>query len=562
MHWIPLKKLWLPLLLLLMFRGSLSAAETAPQVIVLHNEISNLKNEMEVAFTLLDAHQRFADDIAIDQVNLTISRQNFSQIGTFETRPSERFLGKRVMLLFNTDTTSVVKLGDCAEVEAEVDLLQPLFWNVRDDLVGSIDTSVEVSVTDYDIRHFTHLGFSAGRAEIEETLCALPAISTQPDDNCLFDATYGLLSEFRDHIHRTQGEKGGDLIIFAPEPVTEATSDQDLLGERPISPCSGRTLREVVEFARTLGVRIHTIPISYPPTGTFEVEIDHGFDNLNALSIETGGLRMQESSFFNLPDTLAQFKTGYTHASTVTFDLRSPDLELLADETYVGRLIVIGEQDGEPVELAQTFTIRPERDLLPTQGSGFLKANLPLLFLIGGGVSLLSTGWFVYQAREEQRRQPLAKETSSRRHQPDTRKKERRGRMAWSSKRLSQETVDPIHEAWLKIEQSTTPSRVGEIQKISHFPYTIGREGCDLTLQDQNHAISRHHATIRTIQGILHIRDEKSANGTYVNGEPVEPYTETRLTDVRSSIRIGNHTTLLIAATREKLEAAADDKDV
>lgn len=55
--------------------------------------------------------------------------------------------------------------------------------------------------------------------------------------------------------------------------------------------------------------------------------------------------------------------------------------------------------------------------------------------------------------------------------------------------------------------------------EIGAEPVTIGREGCDINLDDQT--VSRHHATVREIGEGVTITDEGSTNGTLVNGRSI-----------------------------------------
>lgn len=102
--------------------------------------------------------------------------------------------------------------------------------------------------------------------------------------------------------------------------------------------------------------------------------------------------------------------------------------------------------------------------------------------------------------------------------------------------------------------------------------FTIGREGCDITLSDSE--VSRRHAAIQIAAGELSIEDLGSTNGTLVNGERISerrslregdevqigstvwrlraPAGATRLSDVPSgATSLSQTTTLRPAATPE-----------
>jgi predicted component of type VI protein secretion system len=81
------------------------------------------------------------------------------------------------------------------------------------------------------------------------------------------------------------------------------------------------------------------------------------------------------------------------------------------------------------------------------------------------------------------------------------------------------------------IEQK--PSQGAEHPLESGF--TIGREGCDITLADSE--VSRRHAAIQIAAGELSIEDLGSTNGTLVNGERI---TERRSLREGDEVQIGS----------------------
>ncbi len=64
---------------------------------------------------------------------------------------------------------------------------------------------------------------------------------------------------------------------------------------------------------------------------------------------------------------------------------------------------------------------------------------------------------------------------------------------------------------------------LGLEREVDRVPFTIGRQGADLTVADPS--VSRLHATL-TVEGSRFVlRDRQSTNGTFVEGERVEEAT-------------------------------------
>ncbi len=85
------------------------------------------------------------------------------------------------------------------------------------------------------------------------------------------------------------------------------------------------------------------------------------------------------------------------------------------------------------------------------------------------------------------------------------------------------------------------------VQRVTRFPYTIGREGCDLTISGDRH-ISRRHAQISYEDGIFYLLDFGSSNGTFVNEARVEANKPTPLSsDIGAQIRLGKTTLISFA---------------
>jgi S-DNA-T family DNA segregation ATPase FtsK/SpoIIIE len=61
---------------------------------------------------------------------------------------------------------------------------------------------------------------------------------------------------------------------------------------------------------------------------------------------------------------------------------------------------------------------------------------------------------------------------------------------------------------------------LGLEREVDRLPFTIGRQGADLTVPDPS--VSRLHATLTVEGGRFVLRDRQSTNGTFVEGERVE----------------------------------------
>ena len=59
----------------------------------------------------------------------------------------------------------------------------------------------------------------------------------------------------------------------------------------------------------------------------------------------------------------------------------------------------------------------------------------------------------------------------------------------------------------------------GERVVLDREEVTVGREGCDITLND--HQVSRRHLALRPAGNDLHVQDLGSSNGTLVNGHRI-----------------------------------------
>src|SRR6185369_16401607 len=67
------------------------------------------------------------------------------------------------------------------------------------------------------------------------------------------------------------------------------------------------------------------------------------------------------------------------------------------------------------------------------------------------------------------------------------------------------------------------PGEKPEQIELSQLPFTVGRnESCDYQIVSSR--VSREHAEITREAGVLKIRDLKSTNGTFVNGERIDQH--------------------------------------
>lgn len=84
--------------------------------------------------------------------------------------------------------------------------------------------------------------------------------------------------------------------------------------------------------------------------------------------------------------------------------------------------------------------------------------------------------------------------------------------------------------------------------EITHYPFCIGRkpEYCDYAIED-NGFVSKRHVSILLKNGQAYIRDNGSANGTYLNGTKLFPNQEMEL-PAGATIRIGNEDFIFLAA--------------
>jgi S-DNA-T family DNA segregation ATPase FtsK/SpoIIIE len=86
---------------------------------------------------------------------------------------------------------------------------------------------------------------------------------------------------------------------------------------------------------------------------------------------------------------------------------------------------------------------------------------------------------------------------------------------------------------------------MGSEREVDKVPFTLGRQGADLTVADPS--VSRLHATLTVEGGRFVLRDQKSTNGTFVDGGRVE---ETTLTH-GTKFKLGDSTIQFVLEPRK-----------
>lgn len=76
--------------------------------------------------------------------------------------------------------------------------------------------------------------------------------------------------------------------------------------------------------------------------------------------------------------------------------------------------------------------------------------------------------------------------------------------------------------ARLRIERTLNPNFTGHESEIMTVPFTVGRESADLTITGDRQ-ISREHIAITYHNNVFYVTDQRSSNGTFVNGQQLTP---------------------------------------
>ncbi|HMP06019.1 MAG TPA: FHA domain-containing protein, partial [Lacipirellulaceae bacterium] len=82
-------------------------------------------------------------------------------------------------------------------------------------------------------------------------------------------------------------------------------------------------------------------------------------------------------------------------------------------------------------------------------------------------------------------------------------------------------TIKPMLEAtWLLSGQLSADAPVRTI-RVEGSPFTVGRHS-QAALTIPSPTVSNAHAELCIVDGVLHVRDLGSTNGTFINGERIE----------------------------------------
>ncbi|MCA9935279.1 MAG: VWA domain-containing protein [Ardenticatenaceae bacterium] len=90
---------------------------------------------------------------------------------------------------------------------------------------------------------------------------------------------------------------------------------------------------------------------------------------------------------------------------------------------------------------------------------------------------------------------------------------------------------------------SPDTTHVGQEVAVTHFPFTMGREGCDLNFAGDGR-VSRRHAVLQYEQGMFTITDMQSSNGTFIHGQRLTPHMQYPLSEPIVRVELGKFTSL------------------
>ena len=224
----------------------------------------------------------------------------------------------------------------------------------------------------------------------------------------------------------------------------------------------------------------------------------------------------------------------------------SDNLVVALDESIVnaGKYLVflraIGADDALLAEdqYEISFSPPPALSLLQRLGSGLRQNPIIIVAIILLIVAVVS--WFMFRSRQEKVATGTPVLQSS-----------RAGGALVGKLPLAERTVvfEPdAEETSVRLHVVETPdsgNRSREVE-VTYFPYVIGREGCDLNIEDGR--MSRQHASLTVEDGALCITDLGSSNGTLVNGRRIEAGSSHRLapTETTVTVELGPTTRLMM----------------
>lgn len=109
--------------------------------------------------------------------------------------------------------------------------------------------------------------------------------------------------------------------------------------------------------------------------------------------------------------------------------------------------------------------------------------------------------------------------------------------------------------AMLTVEMTRHAPMQGQVVKITHTPFTLGRKQRDLSF-DNDDNVSRDHAEITYQNGVFYITDHRSTHGTFVDDRRLEPYTPMPIRD-NMRIKLGTTTILRFNITDPEMTSPA-----
>ena len=194
----------------------------------------------------------------------------------------------------------------------------------------------------------------------------------------------------------------------------------------------------------------------------------------------------------------------------------------------------------------------PPPGLLTRLGRG-LAANLfiPILIVI---IIVLLVAWLALRSLMERRATatPLLEGWGA--AQPGAEALPVSHTMAVGIPQVKRPASAPVLPSSLQLQIATSPDKslVGKTVLVAHYPFSIGRSGCDLNVSGDL-LVSRRHAELRYNGNGLVLVDLLSRNGTFLNGERLAAEMLVPLNlEAEVRIRIGRETQLVLESLETK----------